>query len=158
MDKIDGTNICCIFKDGILQSIDNRKNRVMENPNISVNFNTETYRALEGIINAIKKKWIEKDFSGRIYGELVGPTININLHDLDRHYFVPFYYLKKHCKWNSWNLNKYPKTFESIRKWFECFPSLFSNRINKCISSVAEGIVFYHPDGKMAKLRTDMFF
>ena len=157
VDKLHGTNICCIFKDGILQSIDNRTNRLNAQPCISANWKTETYRAIEGVINALKRGWIDKFSSGRIYGELVGPTINTNLHELDGHYFVPFDYLKKHCKWNSWSANKYPKTFESIKKWFEDLPSLFTNRITKTISSIGEGIVFHGPDGKMAKLRRDMF-
>ena len=80
---------------------------------------TETFRVIEGIMRAIANGWIEDKFDGRIYGELVGPTINGNLHELASHYFVPFDYLKKHCKWNSWSANKYPKTFESIKEWFK---------------------------------------
>ena len=157
VDKLHGTNLCCIFNQGILQSVDNRTNRLIAQPCISANWKTDTYRVVEGIINCIKRGWIDKFFTGRVYGELVGPTINGNLHDLETHYFVPFDYLKKSCKWNSWTQNKYPKTYEAIKEWFKYLPSLFTNKITKTISSTSEGIVFHHPDGRMAKLRRDMF-
>ena len=35
-------------------------------------------------------------------------------------------------------------------------PSLFNQRL-KLPEIQAEGLVFYHPDGRMAKLRLDMF-
>ena len=161
VDKLHGTNICCIFEQGILQSVDNRTNRLNAQPCISSNWKTETYRAMEGIINCIKRGWIDKFYTGRLYGELVGPTINGNLHQLDAHYFVPFDYLKKSCKWNSWSANKYPKTFEAIKEWLIDIPSLFSGRMKPKQSSPyklpGEGIVFHHPDGRMAKVRRDMF-
>lgn len=157
VDKLHGTNICCIFDDGLLQAVDNRTNRLIEQPCISSNWKTESYRSVEGIINCIKHGWIAKSFTGRVFGELVGPTINGNLHNLDAHYFVPFDYLKRSFKWNSWSQNKYPKTYESIKEWFRYLPSLFTNKMIKTIVSVGEGIVFHHPDGKMAKLRRDMF-
>ena len=156
VDKLHGTNLCCIFENGILKHIDNRANRLMEAPSISSNFSTQTFRAIEGVLKALERKWIEKNFTGRIYGELVGPTINENLHKLDTHYFVPFDYLKKSCKWNSWSANKYPKTFEAIKEWFKDLPSLFTKRIMK-VEGEAEGIVFHSGSGKMAKLRRDMF-
>jgi hypothetical protein len=155
-DKLHGTNICCIFEKGILQCIDNRKNRLIGKPVIWAGWRTDEMRVIQGIMVAIEKKWIEKDFTGRIYGELVGPTINRNLHQLDKHYFVPFDYLKKHCKWNTWSANKYPKTFDSIKEWFKDLISLFTKRITK-ENKLGEGIVFHGPNGKMAKLKRVMF-
>lgn len=156
-DKLHGTNICCIFFNGILQYVHNRKNRLLLTPQIGTHLTTETHKAIEGVLKALEKGWIEDRFNGRIYGELVGPSINGNLHELNTHYFVPFDYLKKHCKWNSWSANKYPKTFDAIKEWFEYLPSIFTNRITKCLSSIGEGIVFHGPEGKMAKLRRNMF-
>ena len=157
VDKLHGTNVCCIFQDGVLHFVDNRKNRLMTSPHISTTMSPSDARILEGIINAIERKWISKDFTGRIYGELVGPSINCNLHNLDIHYFVPFDHLKEKCHWKSWISNAYPKTFESISEWFKTLPSLFTKRMTGK-NGMAEGIVFYHPNGKwMAKLRRDMF-
>ena len=155
-DKLDGTNICCIFEQGILQCVDNRTNRLIAQPCLSANWRTDTYRVVEGVLQAMKRGWIDKFFTGRMYGELVGPTVNKNLHNLDMHLFVPFDYIKQHCHWKSWSANKYPKTFDSIKKWFEDLPSLFTKRITKQ-EGPAEGIVFYRKDGRMAKLRRDMF-
>lgn len=157
VDKLHGTNICCIFKNGVLQHIDNRTNRLILSPRISTGLKTETFRAIEGVLRAISMEWIEDKFTGRVYGELVGPSINGNIHELSHHFFVPFDYLKKRCKWNSWSANKYPKTFDVIKEWFKYLPSLFTNRMAKTITSIGEGIVFYGPEGKMAKLRKDMF-
>lgn len=157
VDKLHGTNICLIFVDGILQSIDNRATRIFDKPCISANLKTNEARMIEGVINAFERKWIDKHFTGRMYGELVGPTINGNIHHLVKHYFVPFDYLISHCHWKSWIANKYPKTFDSIQTWFKDLPSLFTKKMTK-ETQLAEGLVFYHPDGiRKAKLRRDMF-
>jgi len=156
VDKIHGTNICAIFKDGVLQTIDNRATRIIHEPCISSNMKVNESRMIEGVINAISRKWIEKGYTGRIYGELVGTTINCNIHNLTQHYFVPFDYLASHCHWNTWTKNKYPKTFDSIKAWFEDIPSLFTKRMTKEVH-LAEGLVFYHPDGRKAKIRRDFF-
>ena len=157
VDKLHGTNLCVIFEDGILQSIDNRATRIIPDPCISANMNTNESRMVEGVINAISKKWIDNNFTGRIYGELVGPTVNGNLHNLTQHYFVPFDYLYNHCHWKTWVANKYPKTFDSIKEWFKELPSLFTKRMTKEFD-LAEGLVFYHQDGqRKAKLRIDFF-
>lgn len=156
VDKLHGTNVCCFFKDGTLISIDNRENRIAEKEFIFSERGRNSYMFVMGILNAIEKGWIPKDFSGRLYGELVGPKINGNLHESDTYYFVPFDYLKSSCHWKSWVQNQHPKDFDSISEWFKELPSLFSKRLfNKNV--IAEGLVFYHPDGRMAKLRRDMF-
>lgn len=156
VDKINGSNICCTFQDGILQSIDNRKHRVIENPHISTTMQPPHARMISGVLNSIERKWIPRSFTGRIYGELVGPMMNTNLHNLDRDLFVPFDYLYNHCHWKTWLANKYPKTFDSIKLWFKDLPSLFTKRITKK-AGLAEGLVFYHPDGRKCKIRRDFF-
>ena len=156
VDKIHGSNLCVIFQDGKLIYIDNRKNRILESPAISTDHNRLNRMAIEGVLSAIDRGWIPKGYTGRVYGELVGPKMNGNLHLLDRYYFVPFDYLKNHCAWNSWVSGKYPKSFESIKDWFELMPSLFTKRIMK-VEAPAEGLVFYHPNGYKAKIRKDFF-
>ena len=156
VDKLHGSCLCCLFKAGILQSIDNRTTRVIPEPCISTNMNSNETRMIEGVINAISRKWIPKSFTGRLYGELVGPSINGNIHLLDEHYFVPFDWLKKHSKWNTWFENRYPKDFESISEWFKDLTSLFTYRMTHA-TDYAEGLVFYSKDGKLAKIRRDMF-
>ena len=158
VDKLHGTNLCCMFDKGILIHIDNRSTRVLEDPCacLTANMSSAIVRMIEGVLHALERGWIENDFTGRVYGELIGPTINGNLHQMVTHYFVPFDYLQKKCHWKSWVNNKYPKNFESLSNWFKELPSLFSQRM-KANEGLAEGLVFYHPDGRLAKLRRDMF-
>lgn len=154
VDKLHGTNLCVIVKDGALQSIDNRDTRVVSSPAISTKMNPHESRMVQGIIKAIEKGHIKED--GRVYGELIGPTINGNLHGVSFPTFVPFYYLLAKCHWRSWVKNEYPKDFDSISAWFRELPSLYSQRCGE--PGGAEGLVFYHPDRRrLAKLRRDMF-
>lgn len=156
VDKLHGTNICCLFKNGVLMAIDNRTARIIDAPHLSSSLTPQTQRILQGILFALEKKWIPQNFTGRLYGELVGTSFNGDIHMLGFHCFVPFDYLESKCHWKSWISNKYPKNFESISEWFKGLTSLFSERLVKTIT-LTEGLVFYHPDGRMAKLRRDMF-
>jgi len=156
VDKLHGSNHCCLFENGELIAVDNRKTRYLEAPITIKARNTHLARIIEGINTAIEREWIAKDFTGRLYGELIGPTINGNLHKVEKHYFVPFDYLEAKCHWKSWINNKYPKTYEAISEWFKELISLFSQRVLK-IETPAEGIIFYHPDGRKCKLRRNMF-
>ncbi len=152
VDKLHGTNICVNVQGGVLESIDNRTNRVMRSCHIPINGDCSKF--LVGVMNACNKHWLYDD--GRNYGELIGPDINKNIHGADHYYFVPFRYLAEKCHWHSWVQNKYPKDFKSISDWFKELTSLFSERIFKK-TVLAEGLVFYGPNGKIAKLRRDMF-
>ena len=153
VDKLHGTNVCVILEEGIVQAIHNRTQVLVDSPCIDVNLGGQAGRAIEGIIHNMKSL---QDRDGRIYGELIGPKINGNLHCLKHHMFVPFDYLKERCHWKSWVRNDYPKTFESISDWFLTLPSLYTKRVTST-NEPAEGLIFYHPDGRMAKLRRDMF-
>lgn len=154
VDKLHGTNICVFLDNGVVKSIDNRITRILENPYIHARMDKNAARAVMGVLNALKKNWIP-NIDGRIYGELIAPDINGNIHGVNSPYFVPFDYLNKKCHWTSWVRNDYPKTFESISEWFKELPSLFCKRMN--LDGNAEGLIFLHPDGRRAKLRKDMF-
>ena len=45
---------------------------------------------------------------------------------------------------------------ETDKEWFKNLHSLFSMRMGKK-DILTEGLVFYHPDGRICKLRRDMF-
>lgn len=156
VDKLHGTNVRLHFKSGILHAIDNRTSRVMLNPFISLYLPKQTKRFISGVVNSLEKGWLPDVETASIYGELIAPEINGNIHGVDRPYFVPFDWLYEKHHWHSWVQNKYPKTFDSISEWFKELPSLFSkSRMKK--ACMAEGVMFTHPDGRMAKLRRDMF-
>ncbi|MFH1890482.1 MAG: RNA ligase family protein [Candidatus Kuenenbacteria bacterium] len=156
VDKIDGTNICLRIKDGKVIQIFNRKNEKYVFPP-SIKQTAWEGACMEGIAKAIQKEWLKGLSDGDYYGELIGELINANPHKLQGHLLVPFSYLIRKCHWRSWIKNQYPKDFDTISEWFKEMPSLF-NQTMKLEEVKAEGLVFYHPDGKrMAKLRRDMF-
>jgi hypothetical protein len=69
--------------------------------------------------------------------------------------WIPFNtYARDNLYYKSWG--KYPKTFESISGWFKTLMPLYAGQVNSS-SKFVEGVVFVHPDGRMAKLRKDMY-
>ena len=92
---------------------------------------------------------------GQHFGELIGPKVNGNPYKLKEHIWIPFEtFGQKHLKYKSWG--KYPKDFKNISEWFkELMPLYALMKGDK--EGFVEGIVFTHPDGRMAKLRKDMF-
>lgn len=153
VDKLHGTNICLHIEDGRVCSIDNRSTRLVHCPIIDLTIKGQAARAIEGIL--LNQEHI-KNMSGRVYGELIGPKINGNIHCLDHHKFVPFEYLNNKCHWKSWVRGQYPKTFDAISDWFKTLESLYTYRATRK-RELAEGLIFLHPDGRRAKLRREMF-
>lgn len=157
VDKLHGTNICVHFQESKVIAIDNRTTRVLQAPfDIHAKMKDRTRHFMLGVLNSAGRGWLETYAEGHIYGELIAPEINANLHETPYPLFVPFEYLYDKCHWRSWIKNKYPKNFEAISEWFKTLNSLFSERIFKK-QILAEGLVFCHPDGRMAKLRRDMY-
>jgi len=153
IEKLDGTNVSIVIQGGIVISIWNRTERI---PFI----NKGKKWIVEGILNSNEKGYIDLLSDGQHFGELIGPKVNGNPYKLKEHLWIPFStFCQKHLKYKSWG--KYPKDFETISKWFEtdliplyaCMIQGEEGRKNGFV----EGIVFTHPDGRMAKLRKDMF-
>ena len=156
VDKLHGTNVCVHFEGGVFKALDNRATRIIHEPNISLTASKIAFRMIQAVINSIEMGLIDNVDTASMYGEIIGPTWNGNIHRVEQPLFVPFDKLREKYHWHSWASNKYPKTFESISEWFKELSSLFSERgLHKM--AFAEGIVFTHPDGRMAKLRRDMF-
>ena len=60
--------------------------------------------------------------------------------------------------YKSWG--KYSKDFGAISHWFKELIPLYACMVDGLEgrkSGYVEGVVFYHQDGRMAKLRKDMF-
>ena len=152
VDKLNGTNICIRIKKGNISRI---FNRTTEKFIFNVSQTRWEGAAMEGIAKAIQRGWLAGK-EGDYYGELIGEIFNSNPHKIQGHLFVPFDYLRSKCYWRSWSKNQYPKDFETISEWFKELPSLFNQRL-KLPEIKAEGLVFYHHDGRQAKLRRDMF-
>jgi len=146
IEKLHGTNISILIQGGAVTGVWNRCNRITM-------FSKGNEHIMEGLTNSIPQ--ISKLSDGQHFGEFIGPKLNSNPYNLDKHLWIPFEtYGQKHLKYKCWG--KYPKTFESISEWFkELMPLFMMKRGDK--EGFVEGIVFTHPDGRMAKLRCDMF-
>ncbi len=148
IEKLHGTNVSILIQNGQIVGIWNRTERIPF-------FNKGKKFIIDGILNSFEKKYMEFLPDGQHFGELIGPKVNSNPYKLKEHLWIPFEtYSQNHLKYKCWG--KYPKTFDSISEWFKELMPLYM--IRKGIKNgFVEGIVFTHPDGRMAKLRRDMF-
>jgi len=153
IEKLHGTNVSIVIIEGAVTEIYNRIERI---PFINKGKKWIT----EGILNSKERGYIDELGDGQHFGELIGPKVNGNPYKLKEHLWIPFStFCQKHLKYKSWG--KYPKDFKTISEWFEkdliplyaCMVQGSEGRENGFV----EGIVFTHPDGRMAKLRRDMF-
>jgi hypothetical protein len=146
-EKLDGTNVSIIVEDGMIKQIFNRTNRIPF-------FGSKRF-IVEGLLESFDRGYCNFT-DGQYFGELIGPKVNGNPYKLEHHIWIPFStYAQEHLKYKSWG--KYPKDFDTISNWFkDDLFSLYYIRLHK-EKVPPEGVVFVHPDGRMAKLRRDMF-
>ena len=145
VEKLHGTNVSIYIEDGVITGIWNRTARIPF-------FNRGKEYIIDGVREAYSRKYMEFLPDGQHFGECIGPKINVNPYNLDKPLWVPFTKLQKDCAYRSWG--QYPKTFAAISNWFKVLMPLFGRKYD---SEFVEGVVFTHPDGRMAKLRQDMF-
>lgn len=163
IEKLHGTNVSILIQDGVIISCWNRTERIPF-------FNKGKKFIIEGLLNSFERGYMEFLSDGQHFGELIGPKVNGNPYKLKEHLWIPFEtFCQKHLKYKSWG--KYPKDFKTISEWFEkdlfsLYQSMVHGEDGKISSEewkkkqeemFVEGIVFTHPDGRMAKLRRDMF-
>mgnify|MGYP006292457971 CR=1 FL=1 len=155
-EKLDGENVSIIVKKGRIIDVWNRENHIEP-----FSRNPDHHHALKGLLNSLAKGYIDDLEDGQHFGELVGLNVQGNPYELKEPLWIPLKRIHDKHSYNSWG--KYPKTFETISNWFKTnLISLFyamNHRLKFSDPQVklAEGIVFVHPDGRMAKLRRDMF-
>ena len=149
IEKLDGTNVSVLVVDDEVTKIYNRKNRIKFWSGSPI---------VTALLGSAEKKWLNfKD--GQYFGEAVGPGIQSNPLNLKQRYWMPFELAEKKLMYTSFY--EHERTFENWSSWFKEFLfSLMARRyaVDKDKKVMAEGVVFYHPDGvRMAKLRRDMF-
>ena len=145
VEKLHGTNVSINIQDGVITGVWNRTVRIPF-------FNRGKEFIIDGVREAYSRKYTEFLSNGQHFGECIGPKINGNPYKLDKPLWVPFARLQTNYSYKSWG--KYPKTFEAISEWFKDLMPLFGREYD---SEFVEGVVFTHPDGRMAKLRKDTF-
>lgn len=155
IEKLHGTNVSIVIEGGVVTSIWNRTERI---PFI----NKPKKHIVEAILNSWERGYCDLLQDGQHFGEVIGPRVNGNPYKLDLHLWIPFStFAQNHLKFKSWG--KYPKDFITISEWFKNLMPLYwvmkhGMKIeNEKYTGFIEGIVFTHPDGRMAKLRKDMF-
>jgi len=148
IEKLHGTNVSIYIQDGIITGVWNRTERVPF-------FNKGKSFISLGLLASFGRGYMEFLPDGQHFGELIGEKVNGNPYGIDGHLWIPFStYAQKHLRYKSWG--QYPKDFQTISEWFKDLMPLFSLMLNNG-TKYCEGIVFTHPDGRMAKLRCDMF-
>lgn len=145
IEKLHGTNVSIYIQDGVIMGVWNRKTHIPF-------FNRGKAEIIDGVREAYARKYTDMLPDGQHFGELIGKKYHKNPYKIDGHVWVPFARLQNTCKYRTWG--EYPKTFDTISKWFRVLTPLYGRRTG---SEFVEGIVFTHPDGRMAKLRRDMF-
>jgi hypothetical protein len=141
-----------IIQDGVIIAVFNRTERIPF-------FNKGKAHIIEGILESYKRGYMENLLDGQHYGELIGEKLQGNPYKIKGHLWIPFKtFGQKHLRYKSWG--KYPKDFNTISEWFKELIPLYACMVQGeegRKSGFVEGIVFTHPDGRMAKLRKDMF-
>jgi hypothetical protein len=147
VEKLDGTNVSAVMNNGTLVGLYNRTTPI-EFSTLHTNQYIEGIRHCPNLGHALAN-------NGHHFGELMGPKIQKNFLKLEENVWFPFSYLREKFAYKSFH--KYPKTFENISSWFQndLFSLVYQKYHGEKIQP--EGIVFHHPDGRMAKLRRDMF-
>ncbi len=148
IEKLHGTNVSITIVEGTVTAVFNRTERIP--------FITKGKKwIIEGLLNSKERGYLELLGDGQHFGELIGEKVNGNPYKIEGHLWIPFNtFCQKHLRYKSWG--RYPKDFKTISEWFKELLPLYSlMKGNK--KGFVEGIVFTHPDGRMAKLRKDMF-
>lgn len=145
-EKLDGTNVSIVIENGKITQVLNRKNRMDILSKVPV---------MEAIRNSYEKGYCNFT-DGQYFGEAVGEKIQGNPYKLKEAIWLPFStYFAKNLTYKTWG--QYPKDFKTISAWFKdgLFPLFAASKGDR--NGFCEGVVFHHPDGRMAKLRRDMF-
>lgn len=145
VEKLDGTNVSIVVKDAKVRRIFNRTTEL--------DF-FGGHPAITALVNAAERGYLPKE-DGQFFGEALGGKIQGNPLGLKTPLWLPFHRLFHKYAYKSFH--KYPKTFEGLSAWFkeDLFSLVAKDYGNEKV--FAEGIVFTHPDGRMSKLRRDMF-
>ncbi|PLS18865.1 hypothetical protein CVD28_00245 [Bacillus sp. M6-12] len=147
LEKVDGENTKIVVSNGVYEVFArNQKTKGY----VKVELGNPSYKYLmQGVANFIaSRKKTLKD--GVYFGEVLGENIQNNPYNLTSHLWYDFRPFKGGVE----AYKDYPKTsnFEDWKEWVLSLQSLLNPEVE------AEGVIFLNKeDGRMAKLRKDMF-
>lgn len=177
VEKLDGTNTSLWIRSGKPFAIMNRTNFIDI-------WDKRNLRFIEGITEAIDRNYVVPELcnDGPQFGELLGPKIQRNPYQLEKHIFLPLNYLREHYYYKFWNefvsqfhaISDEKMIFDEVSNLFKGLWSLYKrkrgmgsdvNDVNENTTFeglAAEGIVFYRKGYEndytsCCKLRRDMF-
>lgn len=174
VEKLHGTGILIDVRDGCLHQVQNRKHLIPFTKLIGKQAGLlPSGRILEGILEAASRNYVENNKVQ--YGEFIGPSINKNIHRLEKHLWYPFSRAREQLRYIGFS--NFPKDFWVWNEWFRIeLKSILYCRLNKIHLSqlllnpdvpFTEGVVLYRDMGfdeerqfkkaKMSKLRRDMY-
>ncbi len=169
IEKLDGTNVSIVVKQGTIISIYNRKNLIDLWKKGNKIFTS-------GILETIDRQLItvKRMGDGQYFGELIGARINGNQYQQDQPVWFPFSVLEERYRYKFWDdfvkeldgLSD-EEIYDKVRDLFKGLWSLYKRRKgikgdvgeNTSFEGLAaEGLVFYNTEtNQMCKLRRDMF-
>jgi len=172
IEKLCGVNTSIYIENGVITHIWSRERRVPF-------FNLGYWPIIEALENAYVAGYMEFLPDGQHFGECIGPDLEKNRHKIEKPAWIPFEtYARKHLQYTDWrecielkeseptkdpyckNYKTFEldvqKTFDAVSEWMKNLQPIYAKRVNSP-STFIEGVVFVHPDGRMAKLRRDMF-
>jgi len=171
VEKLDGTNVSIEITGKHISTIRNRLNLI----NI---WQVGKTHFTEGILKAIEKgHFSENQEDGIYFGELIGEKLQGNPYKIPGHLWLPLNVIKVKYTYKFWQKDILPslrdktdeQIFEEVSSAFKGLWSLLKRRTMPTNGPIkvdeslgfegytAEGMVFYSPNGEMAKLRRDMF-
>lgn len=143
-EKLDGTNVRLTVKGGEVIHIEKRRNPTKDEKAQGVEPSYTDAHRDDSLDKHIFKAADNTDVSdwpdGKYECEAVGPKIQGNPLELETPRCYPF-------KFRPVLLPDAPRTFDEIKEYLRNLDSRYRP------SHLAEGIVFHHPDGRMAKIK-----
>lgn len=148
-EKLDGTNIRITVRNGTVVRVEKRRNPTKVQKKLGIidgwyidadNNSPEDRWIFEAVNNTDVSEWPDNEHSC----EALGPKIQGNPLNLEKHTCVPF-------NMDIPEFSDFPLDYNSMRQFLASMESKY------CPGTIAEGIVFHHPDGRRAKIKRKDF-
>jgi len=116
VEKLDGTNCAVYIEDARVRDSFTRMGNKSMNYVDPYPQGTDHQRVVRAVHNSISRGLFDSLHDGYHYGEVVGPKIQGNSHELDELLFVPFRWAFDNLRYKSWG--EYGQDFDDLSDWF----------------------------------------